>query len=120
MPKKCIQCVLYLELCSDCMQTSSYWLIRAYKPNVLITILSHAYNCSYLQAERTRQVSITSPPASQTIAPPISTSGAEGGGGGGGGGGSGKVDLLGDLGTDPFGMNIVCSCGSLCLLSVQH
>ena len=61
-------------------------------------------------------MSITSPPASQTIAPPTSTSGAEGGGGGG----SGKVDLLGDLGTDPFGMNIVCSCGSLCLLAVQH
>ena len=64
-------------------------------------------------------MSITSPPTSQTIAPPTSTSGAEGGGGGGGGG-SVKVDLLGDLGADPFGMNIVCSCGSLCLLSVQH
>ena len=85
-------------------------------------ILSHAYNCSYTQAERTRQASITSPPASQIIAPPTSTSGAGGGGGGGGGGGSGKVDLLGDLGTDPFGMNTVYSCGSLhvCLLTVQH
>lgn len=69
---------------------------------------SHAYNCSYTQGERVRQASITSPPASQIVAPPISTSGAEGGvGRGGGGGGSGKVDLLGDLGADPFGMNNV-------------
>ena len=64
---------------------------------------SHAYNCSYTQGERARQASITSPPASQIVAPPTSTSGAEGGGGGG----SGKVDLLGDLGADPFGMNNV-------------
>ena len=71
---------------------------------------SQAYNRSYTQGERVRQASITSPPASQIVAPPTSISRAEGGGGGGGGGGrggSGKVDLLGDLGTDPFGMNNV-------------
>ena len=65
---------------------------------------SQAYNRSYTQGERVRQASITSPPASQIVAPPTSISRAEGGGGGGG---SGKVDLLGDLGTDPFGMNNV-------------
>lgn len=68
---------------------------------------SQAYNHSYTQGERVRQASITSPPASQIVAPPTSTSRAEGGGGGGGGGGSGKVDLLGDLGADPFGMSNV-------------